>query len=113
MNDIHKVTSTDALVADDRGYIGEFVSEPGLSVIPPQRTRMGTEIVIMNGKLVVDFYIWNTVKLRDDKFTVEVTMLPRDTKETSLRVAQSKAFSMIGDNPAYSDQKLRRYGEPK
>lgn len=99
--------------SDDKGYIGDFISEPGLTVIPPRKTKLGTETVIMNGKLVVDFYVWNTIKLRDDKFTIEVTMLPRDTKDTSLKVAQIKVHSMIADNTTYSGQKIRRYGEAK
>lgn len=64
-------------------------------------------------KKTFKFVVWNTVDKRDDNFTIEISVLGKETPEQLVQQAKFKAINMIADRKAYEGQKIRSPGEPK
>lgn len=61
----------------------------------------------------ITLYIWNTVANRDDRFDMDITILPHMTEEQILLAAKMKAREFVSGRSCYSGQKLRLKGEAK
>ncbi len=62
-------------------------------------------------KREIVFFVWNTTEKRDDRFDIQVSVLPRMTEEQIVVAARMKALSFINSRSCYAGQKLRLKGE--
>ncbi len=53
------------------------------------------------------FGVWNAVEKREDTFTIEQTVLPRDTEEQTKNAALYKLRGILSDKSMYAGQKIR------
>lgn len=58
-------------------------------------------------KKVFVFGVWNATEKREDTFTIEQTIMPKDTEEQTKNAALFKLRNILKDKSIYSGQKIR------